>query len=346
MSAAEFDLIARIRVRAATREDVVLGIGDDAALLQTPPGRQLVVATDTLNRGVHFSDDASPVDIGWKALAVNLSDLAAMGAEPAWCTLSLSLPADDDGDARSAFVDGFLDGFEALAAQHHVALVGGDTTRGPLSVCVTVIGFIEPGWALRRDAARIDDEIWVTGTLGDAAAALALAGIAPYDEHPVLRNAGDAHTDAARLFERLHRPTPRVAVGRALRGLVRAGIDISDGLLADLAHVCRASSVGACIDADALPASPALAAACAGDSRRNLQLSGGDDYELCFTAPPRQHAAIAQALNVGDLKGTGATACVIGRIEALPSGAAHPVRVQLADGSPWTPGRNGYQHFG
>ena len=340
MSAAEFDLIARIRARVATRDDVVLGIGDDAALLQVPAGRQLVVATDTLNRGVHFGDDAAAADIGWKSLAVNLSDLAAMGAEPAWCTLSLSLP-NDGGDALPVFVDGFLDGFLELAAQHRVALVGGDTTRGPLSVCVTAMGFVEPGWALRRDAAQVGDEVWITGTLGDAAAALALAGIAPYRDHEVRRNAGDPDTDAARLFERLHRPTPRVATGRSLRGLARAGIDISDGLLADLGHVCEASGVAASIDADALPTSAALAAACAGDARRALQLGGGDDYELCFTAASRQRAEIERALSLA-----GTSACVIGRIEAVPVDGAHAVRVRLADGSQWLPERSGYQHFG
>lgn len=344
MSAAEFDLIARIRARIgagpAPRDDVVLGIGDDAALLQPPAGQQLVVATDTLNRGVHFADDAAPADIGWKSLAVNLSDLAAMGASPAWCTLSLSMPA-EPGFATEAFVDGFLDGFLELAARHRVVLVGGDTTRGPLSVCVTVIGFVEPGAALRRDGAQAGDEVWVTGTLGDAAAALALAGIAPYCEYEVRRNDGDAHTDAERLLERLHRPTPRVGAGRALRGLVHAGIDISDGLLADLGHVCAASGVDACIDADALPVSRALAAACVGNARRALQLSGGDDYELCFTAPPGRRAAIEQALSRGD-----STARVIGRIEARQAGAQCAVRVHTSDGSVWTPARKGYQHFG
>ncbi|WP_223619723.1 thiamine-phosphate kinase [Lysobacter sp. ESA13C] len=343
MSAAEFDLIARIRARIgagqAPRDDVVLGIGDDAALLQPPAGQQLVVATDTLNRGVHFADDAAPAGIGWKSLAVNLSDLAAMGASPAWCTLSLSLPA-EPGFATEAFVDGFLDGFVELAARHRVALVGGDTTRGPLSVCVTVLGFVEPGAALRRDGAQAGDEVWVTGTLGDAAAALALAGIAPYCEYEVRRNDGDAHTDAERLFERLHRPTPRVSAGRALCGLAHAGIDVSDGLLADLGHVCAASGVDACIDADALPVSRALAAACAGDARRALQLSGGDDYELCFTAPPGRRAAIEQALSRGD-----STARVIGRIEARQAGAECAVRVHTSDGSVWTPTRKGYQHF-
>src|SRR3546814_10577196 len=152
----EFTLIDAIARRAATRDDVVLGIGDDAAVLAVPAGRQLVVAMDTLNAGVHFPDDTAPADIGWKALAVNLSDLAAMGARPAWCTLSLSLP-----DSGADWVDGFLDGFLALAAQHDVALVGGDTTRGTLSVCVAAHGFVEPGRALRRVGARVGDDVWV-----------------------------------------------------------------------------------------------------------------------------------------------------------------------------------------
>jgi thiamine-monophosphate kinase len=165
--AAEFDLIDRIRARVAQRGDVIVGIGDDAAVLQVPVGKQLVIATDTLNAGVHFPHDTAPADIGWKALAVNLSDLAAMGAQPAWCTLSLSLPAADAG-----WVDAFLDGFLELATHHGVALVGGDTTRGPLSIGVTVHGFVEPGRALIRHAAKVGDEVWVSGTLGDAAGAL------------------------------------------------------------------------------------------------------------------------------------------------------------------------------
>ncbi|NLA69341.1 MAG: thiamine-phosphate kinase, partial [Gammaproteobacteria bacterium] len=165
---AEFELIDLVRGRAAhPRDDVVLGIGDDAAVLQPPPGMQLVVAMDTLNDGVHFPAGTDAAHVGWKALAVNLSDLAAMGAEPAWCTLSLSLP---DGDP--AWVQGFLDGFLSLAALHRVALVGGDTTRGPLSVSVTVHGLVDPGRALRRDGARVGDAVWVSGTLGGAAAAL------------------------------------------------------------------------------------------------------------------------------------------------------------------------------
>lgn len=312
---AEFDLITRIRRRAGTRDDVVIGIGDDAALLQVPPGRQLVVAMDTLNAGVHFPSRTAPADIGWKALAVNLSDLAAMAATPAWCTLSLSLP---DGDA--GWVDGFLDGFLDLAARHDVALVGGDTTRGPLSVCVAVHGFVEPGRALRRDGALAGDDLWVTGTLGDAAAAL--AGL-------------DDGVDTT-LRARLDRPVPRVEAGLALAGLAHACIDVSDGLLADLAHVCEASGVGAIVEVDRLPASPALAAF-AGDAetRHRWQAAGGDDFELCFTAPPDRHDALVEALSPG-----GATATRIGRIEK-----GKGVRAFLGDGGLWHPQKTGYRHF-
>jgi thiamine-monophosphate kinase len=313
---AEFDLIARIRGRARVRGDVVLGIGDDAALLRVPAGRLLVVATDTLNAGVHFPDDTAPGDIGWKALAANLSDLAAMGAQPAWCTLSLSLPHDD-----AAWLDAFLDGFLALADAHDVALVGGDTTRGPLSVCVTVHGVVAPEAVLRRDGARDGDDVWVTGTLGDAAGALAQW------------RAGT--TLDPRLRARLDRPTPRVAAGLALAGLAHAAIDLSDGLLADLGHVCVASGVGAEVDVDALPASDALRAAFDADARHALQAAGGDDYELCFTAPAEARAAIDDAASA-----SGIPVSRIGRIVATPG-----VRARHQDGTPWTPPRAGYQHF-
>ncbi|MFT4179224.1 MAG: thiamine-phosphate kinase [Thermomonas sp.] len=306
----EFDLIARIRQRAATRSDVLLGIGDDAALLQPPADMQLVVAMDTLNAGVHFPPDTAPADIGWKALAVNLSDLAAMGATPAWCVLSLSLPEADAG-----FVDGFLDGFLKLASQHDVALVGGDTTRGPLSVCVAVHGVVEPGMALRRDGARMGDDVWISGTLGDAAAALAQW------------KAGSAMTPQLR--ERLDRPTPRVALGRALRGIATSCIDVSDGLLADLGHVCKTSSVGADIDIDALPASSGLRAAFDADTRRILQASGGDDYELCFTAPPSMRDAIARLAS---------EQTPLTRIGCIVAGNG-----VICDG--FDAGRAGYQHF-
>ncbi|TYT22994.1 thiamine-phosphate kinase [Luteimonas viscosa] len=312
----EFDLIARIRDRAPGRADVVLGIGDDAALLQVPPGMQLVVAMDTLNAGVHFPVATAPADIGWKALAVNLSDLAAMGAQPAWCTLSLSLP-----EAGAAFVDGFLDGFLELAARHDVSLVGGDTTRGPLSVCVTMHGLVEPGRALRRAGAGVGDDVWVTGTPGDAAAALAAL------------QAGAAVDRSLRA--RLDRPTPRVAAGRALAGVASACIDVSDGLLADLGHICAASGVGACIELDRLPASPALSRF-KPDLRWPWQATGGDDYELCFTAPAAQRETVVDALAAtGEIAATR-----IGRIDASTG-----VRAQCPDGTAWTPAMPGYRHF-
>src|SRR5690606_32099795 len=196
----EFALIERIRHRAGQRGDVVLGIGDDAALLRVAEGKLLAVATDTINIDVHFPGDTAPADIGWKSLAVNLSDLAAMGAQPAWATLSLSLPHADE-----AWLDGFLDGFLAMAAAHDVALVGGDTTRGPLSVCVTVHGFVDPASALRRDAALVGDDVWVSGTLGDAAAALVQWRAGGGGDMP--------------LRARLDRPAPRVSLGLALAGV-------------------------------------------------------------------------------------------------------------------------------
>jgi thiamine-monophosphate kinase len=313
----EFDLIARIRSRAASRADVIVGIGDDAAILSAPSGKQLVVAMDTLNAGVHFPEQTSPADIGWKALAVNLSDLAAMAAIPAWCTLSLSLPQSD-----AVWLDGFLDGFLELAAQHVVALVGGDTTRGPLSICVTAHGFVEPRGALLRSAARVGDDVWVTGTLGDAAAAL--------------RQWRSGEPMASALRARLDRPTPRVAAGRALAGVAHACIDISDGLLADLGHVCRASRVGADIRIDALPASAALQAAFDIEVRRVLQAAGGDDYELCFTAPKTARLAVAEAMHACDVAAT--------RVGTMTADAGR-IQLQDAAGAKWSPSRAGYVHF-
>ena len=327
-AATEFDLIRRIRQRAPHRADVVLGIGDDAAIVQMPPDRQLVVAMDTLNAGVHFPLDTAAADIGWKALAVNLSDLAAMGAEPAWCTLSLSLPGRD-----GAWLDGFLDGFLALAEAHGVALVGGDTTRGPLSVCVTAHGFIDAGKALRRDAARIGDDVWVSGTLGDAAAALAvLAGNASGGPDP-------APAGLHWLRERLERPIPRVALGRALGGCANAAIDVSDGLLADLDHICAASGVGMRVWTGALPCSGALSAAMDQKARWHLQLTGGDDYELCFTAPPALRTEVDRAA-----ASAGVDATRIGVV-----GPGERVRVIEAgvdgEGEEWRVTRRGYVHF-
>ncbi|WP_447940485.1 thiamine-phosphate kinase [Pseudoxanthomonas mexicana] len=314
MGAGEFDLIARIRARAGARGDVVLGIGDDAAVLAPPPGRQLVVTADTLNDGIHFPRGTRAADIGWKALAVNLSDLASMGADPAWCTLSLSLPQSDP-----TWIDAFLDGFAALATHHGIVLVGGDTTRGPLSVSVTAMGFVEPGRALRRDGARVGDDIWVTGTLGDAAGALALLERTPVDA----------------LRVRLDRPTPRMEAGRALVGRASACVDVSDGLLADLGHVAARSGLGARVEIDALPASDALCAAFDAATRLPMQASGGDDYELCFTAPADARADIAALASRLDLR--------ITRIGRMVAGEG--VHTMRADGEPWTPPRRGYDHF-
>lgn len=315
MSLAEFDLISRIRARVRQRGDVVLGIGDDAALLQVPPGHELVVTADTLNAGVHFPVATAPADIGWKALAVNLSDLAAMGAKPAWCTLSLSLL-----EADESWVDAFLDGFLALADQHGIALVGGDTTRGPLSISVTAMGLVESGSALRRDRAQAGDDVWVTGTLGDAAAALEAA----------LEGRGCPES----LRQRLDRPTPRIAAGLRLSALAHACIDVSDGLLADLAHVCERSDVGAEIDLADLPVSAELAAAPSAN-RWYWQACGGDDYELCFTAAPRDRDLIVQALDFTDVSATR-----IGRIVARQG-----VRAFDAQGLEWKQPCLGYEHF-
>jgi thiamine-monophosphate kinase len=316
----EFDLIACIKARAAfangLRDDVVLGIGDDAALLRPRAGKLLVVATDTLNDGVHFPAGTAPNDLGWKSLAVNLSDLAAMGAQPAWCTLSLSL---HDADPR--WLDSFLDGFFELASRHQVALVGGDTTRGPLSICVTVHGFVEPDSVMRRAGARVGDDVWVTGTLGDAAAAL------------VQWRAGAAVEPALRA--RMDRPTPRIQAGRALANIAHACIDVSDGLIADLGHLCASSEVGAELHLDALPASATLRSMFSEEIRYVLQATGGDDYELCFTAASTSRAAIAGIAIV-----TGVAMTRIGSIVA----GRQVVALDATDHA-WQPPRNGFDHF-
>lgn len=270
----EFALIRRTFAGLTkASEGVQLGIGDDAALLAVPPGESLVVTSDTLIAGRHFPLDTAAFDVGWKALAVNLSDLAAMGATPRWFTLALTLPAAD-----ADWLRGFAEGLCELADIHRVALVGGDTTRGALSLTVTAMGLVPQGAALRRDGAQVSDLVCVTGTLGDAALGLQLA-TAPAGRAVTSMAAG------AEMLARLHRPTPRIEAGIALRGLATAAIDLSDGLAGDLGHVLAASDLGAEIDAGSLPRSPAFRAL-AGEDALALQLHGGDDYELCFTLPP------------------------------------------------------------
>ena len=312
----EFDLIERIRRRLGAQADVVLGIGDDAAIVTPLPDRQLVVGTDTLVKGVHYPVETAAADVGWKALAVNLSDLAAMAARPRWVTLALTRP-----EADAAWLDDFLDGFLALAVAHGVALVGGDTTRGPEGITVTAFGSVPADQALRRDAARLGDDLWVTGTLGDAALAL---------QH--WRETGRIESDM--LAARLNRPTPRVAFGLALRGIAHAAIDVSDGLLADAGNIARASSLGIELQADALPMSDDLAAL-PSLARQGLQLAGGDDYELCFSAPVAKASQVQSAAEACDVRVT--------RIGRVVDSAG--IRVLGPGGQVLSLSEQGYRHF-
>ena len=286
---------------------MALGIGDDCAVLTPAPGQQLAISTDMLVEGRHFFADVDPAALGHKALAVNLSDLAAMGAQPLAFTLALALPPARAGD--DAWMSGFARGLFALADEHRCALVGGDTTAGPLNISITVLGQVPAGQALRRDGARAGDDIWVSGTLGDARLALlALQGqlTLPPDRLAALR-------------QRLERPTPRLALGTALRGVATSAIDLSDGLAGDLRHILKASGVGAVLDANALRTAGATAAtvtrpahAPSADAGPDLQhkLTGGDDYELLFTAAPAHRDAVRAA---GAASATPVTR--IGRIE-------------------------------
>lgn len=275
---AEFSLIARLKETlargAAGDRHLVCGIGDDAAVLRPDPDLLLVTCTDTLVSGVHFPAQASPADIGWKALAVNLSDLAAMGARPRWAQLSLTLPAVDDN-----WLDDFIQGWQALASQHEVVLIGGDTTRGPLSITVQLLGDVAPTALLTRDGGRAGDLLAVTGRIGGAALAL----------HQL--QSGQQPTAAA--LARLHRPAPRVAVGRVLAGLATSCIDLSDGLVNDLPHLLKASATGAQVQVDQLPVD-GLLDGLAPQQRLDLAIGGGDDYELCLSLP-KAHLDTARA---------------------------------------------------
>jgi thiamine-monophosphate kinase len=321
---AEFNLIEQIRqLTEQPRDDVRLGIGDDAAVLAVPVGQELVVAIDTMVEGVHFPPGTDAADLGWKALAVNLSDLAAMGATPAWALLALTLPEPDPH-----FVDGFAQGFAELARPHRLALVGGDTTRGPLSISIAVHGFVAPGRALLRSGAKVGDAVLVTGTLGDAAAGLH-ALVNPFA-------AGDQRSSARDiLVARLNRPTPRLAAGSALRDLAHACIDISDGVIADLGHICVANGVAAEIDAALMPLSPALMAIYDDASALCFALSGGDDYELCFTVPMARLADVQS-----DLSRIG---CGVTRIGRIMEGSG--VRVRDTDGKWLETDKAGWEHF-
>jgi len=317
MALGEFELIDRYFTRPARR--AVLGIGDDCALLAPTPGMQLCVSSDMLVEGRHFLATVAPQRLGHKALAVNLSDLAACGAEPLAFTLALALPRADE-----AFLAGFAEGLFALADRHDIELVGGDTTAGPLNLCITAFGQVPAGTALLRSGARAGDELWVSGTLGDARAALECFR-------------GTLAVDAA-AFEQLRRamecPEPRVALGRRLRGIASSAIDLSDGLLGDLGHVLRRSGVGARLRLDALPRSAVLAAL-APPLQQECLLRGGDDYELLFSAPPSRRPDVLAAARDADVPVT-----CIGLVEA---GAA--LVVVDAAGQPLPVAAGGFDHF-
>ena len=322
----EFDLIARYFTRPVRH--AALGVGDDCALLAPRPGMQLAISSDMLVEGRHFFADVDPEALGHKALAVNLSDLAACGARPLAFTLALALPRVDE-----AWLAGFSKGLLALADAHGCELVGGDTTQGPLNICITVFGEVPAGQALLRSGARAGDDIYVSGTLGDAR--LALEALLGHIHLP-----GELLAQAR---QRLERPTPRVALGLALRGIASSAMDVSDGLLGDLGHILRASGVGADIDTDEtskLIAARALFTSATArfdmELLRQCTLAGGDDYELAFTAPPALREAVAGAA------ATAATPVArIGRISAEPG-----LRLADAQGRPLAGRYASFDHFG
>jgi thiamine-monophosphate kinase len=316
----EFDLITRYFKRPATRSP--LGVGDDCALLAPAAGMQLAVSCDMLVEGRHFLSTVDPARLGHKALAVNLSDLAACGARPLAFTLALALPGVDE-----PWLEGFSRGLFALADAHGCELVGGDTTRGPLNICITVFGEVPAGAALLRSGARPGDDIWVSGTLGDARLAL-----------EVFRGTAALPADVfAQARARMEQPTPRVALGQALRGIASSAVDVSDGLVGDLGHILESSQVGATLDADA--ATRVVAAAgtpgLSTGTLRTCALSGGDDYELVFTAPPLARAAVEQA---GQDSATRVTR--IGRIDAEAG-----LRIVDATGAPVAQRFDSFDHF-
>lgn len=314
----EFDLIQRYFTHATPAAE--LGVGDDAALLRIAPDMELAVSTDMLVSGTHFLPDADPFLLGHKVLAVNLSDMAAMGARPRWALLAVSLPHADE-----AWLEKFSAGFFSLARQHGVELIGGDTTRGPLNLCVTIMGEVPRGAALRRSGAQVGDDIWVSGRLGDAALALAhLQGKVQLSD-----------ADFASCAQALHQPQPRVALGLALRGVASSAIDISDGLLADLGHILDCSGAGAEIRFDALPISSVLRNYLHEPLGRRCALSGGDDYELCFTAAAAQRNAVEKIAATLNLP--------LARIGVIVAGIG--CVVCTTDGGIINVGETGYDHF-
>jgi thiamine-monophosphate kinase len=318
----EFQLIQQFFQREQAEqpaEGVLLGIGDDCALLQIPEGKQLAVSVDTLVAGVHFPADADAELIAERALRTNLSDLAAMGAAPLWFTLALTLP-----DANEGWLRRFSRGLFSCAREYGIALIGGDTTSGPLTITIQVMGAVAPGAAMRRDGANIGDFVLVTHSLGDGAAALA-----------VMENRIECDESSANyLHERFYRPVPRLQESALIRALASAAVDISDGLVADLQHICDASDVGAVIDVENLPLSAAVQALNNPTQAVEWALSGGDDYELCFTVAPEKMADIAMLIAQGKLNAT-----VVGEI--VPGTTV----ICEYEGEPFALANTGYQHF-
>lgn len=315
----EFELIARYFTRPVRH--TVLGVGDDGAIVRPGAGMELVVTTDMLVSGTHFLPDTDPEALGWKALAVNLSDLAAMGAQPRWAVIAAALP-----EANEAWIAAFARGFFAAADAYDVDVIGGDTTRGPLNIAPTVFGEVPQGQALKRAGAQAGDELWVSGAPGRAA-----LGLAHLQGRVRLDLAAQADCLAA-----LHRPQPRIALGLALRGLASAAIDVSDGLLADVGHILESSGLAANIDFARLPQA-ALQSCVDQTLARDCLLAGGDDYELAFAAPLAHHAkivALSQRL--------GLTLTCIGRCKAGPVGE---LILRDAQGQPMTTDYLGYDHF-
>ncbi len=314
----EFDVIARHFTRPAA--NAVLGVGDDCALVDVSNGMDLAVSVDTMVSGTHFFPDVDPENLGHKALAVNLSDIAAMGAMPYWAMLALTLPKVDH-DWLSAFAKGFFD----LAQEFDVSLIGGDTTRGPLTLTVTIMGEVPAGAALRRSGAKAGNDIWVSGHIGDAALAVA-------HRHGKLAL---TQSDYGEAVMRLYEPTPRVGLGQALRGLATSAIDVSDGLLADLGHICALSGVGATVELGAIPLSPIGARHIASDAGRNAIAAGGDDYELCFTANPNSRESIAELTRM-----LGVPLTRIGQVKR-----GKGVSLLGSDGKPVKIDGRGFDHF-
>lgn len=322
MACGEFSLIARYfdRVRSS-RLDVETGIGDDCALLNIPEKQTLAISTDTLVAGNHFLPDIDPADLAYKALAVNLSDLAAMGADPAWLTLALTLPEVDE-----PWLEAFSDSLFELLNYYDMQLIGGDTTRGPLSMTLGIHGYVPAGRALKRSGAKPGDWIYITGTPGDSA-----AGLAVLQNRLLLSEEADA-----RYFIKRHlRPTPRILHGQALRDLASAAIDLSDGLISDLGHIVKASGCGARVDVDTLPKSAAMIRHVNAEQALRWALSGGEDYELCFTVPELNRGALDVA--IGQL---GVPFTCIGQMSADVEGL-----VFMRDGMAVTFDWKGYDHF-